>query len=94
MATLSSAVSVGHQEELLEDEADPARPNAGQRRVGSPSTTRPATRTLPAVGRSSVPAMASSVDLPDPDGPTTAVNSPVPTVRVTDLSAATGGDAR
>ena len=36
--------------------------------------------------------MASMVDLPDPDGPTIAVNSPVRIVAVTDLSAATGGD--
>ena len=36
--------------------------------------------------------MASIVDLPDPDGPTIAVNSPVPIATVTDLSAATGGD--
>ena len=32
------------------------------------------------------------VDLPDPDGPTMAANSPVLIVTVTDRSAATGGD--
>ncbi len=82
----------GHQEELLEHEPDPGGPTPDRALSGSPSTTSPATRTLPAVGRSRVPAMASMVDLPDPDGPTIAVNSPVPIVTVTDLSAATGGE--
>ena len=47
---------------------------------------------VPQVGRSSVPAIASRVDLPDPDGPTTAANSPSPIVSVTERSAVTGGD--
>ena len=33
-------------------------------------------RTTPPVGRSSVPMMCSSVDLPDPEGPTIATSSP------------------
>ena len=57
----------------------------------SPATDWPAIRTVPLVGRSSVPASASSVDLPEPDGPTTAVSSPAATARLTDRSAATGG---
>ena len=57
----------------------------------SPSTDVPATRTVPAVGRSSVPATASRVDFPDPDGPVTATNSPGSTVSDTSRSATTGG---
>ena len=52
----------------------------GQLAVGKILDRRPATRTVPMVGRSSVPAMASSVDFPDPDGPTTATSSPAPIV--------------
>src|SRR6266702_3969510 len=55
-------------------------------------TAWPATRTVPDVGRSSVPAMASSVDLPDPDGPVIATNSPAPMLTVTERSATTGGE--
>ena len=49
-------------------------------------------RTLPEVGCSKVPAMASRVDFPDPDGPTTATNSPSSTAIDTERSATTGGD--
>ena len=83
----------GNQEELLEHEADPARPDPGQGVLGQAVRRRARPRgTLPVVGRSRVPAIASMVDLPDPDGPTMAVNSPVLIVTVTDRSAATGGD--
>ena len=40
-------------------------------------------RTDPLVGVSSVPIRCNSVDLPDPDGPTTAASSPAVTARVT-----------
>ena len=72
------------QEELLEDEPDrraPAAPPARARRA--PRCPRPATCTEPADGRSSVPITCSSVDLPEPDGPTTATASPVAHRRAT-----------
>ena len=50
--------------------AAPAAPTAGGR-TASPRRRRPAGR-VPAVGRSSVPISCSSVDLPEPDGPTIA----------------------
>src|SRR5450631_1608008 len=40
-------------------------------------TTRPPISTIPALGRSSPATMLSSVDLPQPDGPTSTVNSPL-----------------
>lgn len=53
-------------------------------RTGSPSTS-----TSPPDGRS-IPAMsASSVDFPQPDGPTMLTNSPSATPKVTSRSAAT-----
>ena len=55
------------------------------------ATSRPVTRTVPAVGLSRVPIRCSSVDLPDPDGPT-ATSSPAATARLTRSSARTGGD--
>ena len=45
-------------------------------------------RTTPLVGRSSVPMMCSSVDLPDPEGPTIATSSPRCTEKDTPRSAA------
>ena len=55
------------------------------RRSTSSGRRRPA-RTPPVVGRSSAPMMLSRVDLPDPDGPTTARYSPSSTVRSTSCS--------
>ena len=43
------------------------------------ATSFPAIVTVPEVGRSSVPTMLSMVDLPEPEGPTTATNSPAVT---------------
>ena len=59
----------------------PAAPPAPGRRIRA--TSRPVTRTVPAVGLSRVPIRCSSVDLPDPDGPTTATSSPAATARLT-----------
>ena len=73
VATLSSAVI-----DVLEVERPGRRSRSGGRaapraRGPRPSpTSRPATRTSPLVGRSSVPRIVSIVVLPDPDGPTTA----------------------
>ena len=57
-------------------------------------TSCPSTSMLPDVGRSSVPITLSSVDLPEPDGPTTATSSPSATCSDTPASACTGGDPR
>ncbi len=53
------------------------------------ASSRPATRTLPAVGVSSPASRCISVDLPEPDGPMTAVNCPVGTSSDTPRSACT-----
>src|SRR5260221_193923 len=44
---------------------------------GTLLTTRPPISTIPALGRSSPATMLSSVDLPQPEGPTSTVNSPL-----------------
>ena len=51
----------------------------------------PATRTTPAVGRSSVPITCNRVLLPDPEGPTMATSSPGSIRRLTPARATTGG---
>src|SRR6516225_4707636 len=50
----------------------------------------PPSRTVPDVGRSSVPRMLRSVLLPLPDGPTIATDSPDQIARLTPRSACTG----
>ena len=52
-----------------------------------PVSGAPKTRTLPVLGASRPAATLSSVLLPQPVGPTTARNSPAPTVSVTSLTA-------
>ena len=71
-ATLSSALMPVEQEELLEHEADLARPQRRQRagRATAPMSL-PAMRTVARRRPLQRPIMFSSVDLPDPDGPTT-----------------------
>jgi hypothetical protein len=59
------------------------------RRSLSPVSSVPPTRTEPDVGRSSPAAHCSSVDLPEPDGPMTAVNVPGPKPSETPSSAVT-----
>ena len=49
----------------------------------------PSTVTAPPVGRSSPPSMCSKVDLPEPEVPTIATNSPSSTARSTPSSAFT-----
>ena len=48
--------------------------------------------TVPEVGRSSPAARCSSVDLPEPDGPTMAASSPGMTRSVTPRTDSTGGE--
>ena len=82
------------QVKLLEDESEGRRTDTGELVVGHPLDVHvPSTRTLPSVGRSRVPATASSVDLPEPEGPVTATNSPAATESVTSRRAKTGGVA-
>src|SRR6266508_3630502 len=53
--------------------------------------SRPPTRILPAVGSSSLRSRRISVDLPEPDAPTTKTNSPFSITKETSLSASTSG---
>ena len=55
-----------------------------------PGRLVPPMTTLPDVGRSMPVIMFISVDLPDPERPTTAMNSPRSTWRLTDLRARNG----
>ena len=65
------------QVEELEDEADLVAAHARQVVVGeAPPATRPSMRTAPEVGRSRPPIRLSSVDFPEPDGPTMETISP------------------
>src|SRR5690349_17373094 len=48
-----------------------------------PSSTAPSTRALPSSGRSKPAMMFMSVDLPHPEGPTMATNSPSATEKLT-----------
>ena len=52
-------------------------------------TSRASSKYSPEVGRSRQPRMCISVDLPEPDGPVTARNSPCPTSSDTPRSART-----
>src|SRR6185312_9778292 len=58
-----------------------------------PASGSPRTRTVPDEGRSSPAAMLSSVDLPQPVGPTTETNSPSPIASVTSRTAVYGAAA-
>ena len=67
-------------------------PTCRARNLASPlslrlSIRRPATVTVPAVGRSSPAMRLSSVDFPLPDGPMTAATSPAATSRLRSASA-------
>ena len=81
------------QEELLEYEPDPGRPQRRQLPVGHPGHVqagdahRPAGRLVQGAHQ-----VQQRADLPDPDGPTMAVSSPAVTARLTPASARTGGD--
>ena len=51
----------------------------------------PVMLTVPVVGRSRVPIRCSSVDFPEPDGPTMQTNSPSFTAKLTPSNAVSGG---
>ena len=80
------------EEELLEDEADPRRAHRRELAVAQLGDVEAGDRArVPSVGRSSVPIRCSSVDFPEPDGPTIATSSPAATLKLTPCSATTGG---
>jgi hypothetical protein len=79
------------QVELLEDEADPGRPDRGQSGVGQRRYVLPADPDLAAVPPFQGPATCSRVLLPDPDGPMTATRSAGWTSSAIPVSAVTGG---
>ncbi|MDH6546885.1 hypothetical protein M2162_000982 [Streptomyces sp. SAI-041] len=70
---------------------NPTRPRRNLVSSASPPpvSSVPSTRTIPLSGRSRPAAHCSSVDLPDPDGPITAVKVPRPRLRVTPSRAVT-----
>ena len=64
------------EEELLEHEADPVARTTDSCAVVEAGDVQARDPHRPELGRSSVPITCSSVDLPDPDGPTIATSSP------------------
>ena len=61
--------------------------NAMPTMLSGPATSRPLTMTAPALAGHRPVTTFIKVDLPHPDGPTTATNSPVSTASVVPLSA-------
>ena len=85
----------GEQVEVLEHEADrpPAQPGPLSWRDIPPTATPPTSDLAAASASSRLPAMVSSVLLPEPLGPMTATSSPAATVRSTSRSACTSAGA-
>ena len=77
------------QVEVLEDEADRGLAEPGEGGLDAWVMSCPAIRTRPCAGRSRPPARCNSVDLPEPDGPITAVHDPLGNVTCTSSSATT-----
>ena len=76
-ATFCAAVSAREQVEGLKDEADPLAPQPRQRTLAQAAELDVAeVHAPPSVGRSSPAADCSRVDLPEPEGPITAVKVP------------------
>ena len=75
--------------ERLEDEPRPVAPQPRGLVVGQLAEILAFERDLPDVGRSRPPRTWSSVDLPEPDGPISATNSPASTDSETPRSAST-----
>ena len=65
--------------------------SAARSRSLSVAMSSPVTRTVPVLGRSSVPIRCNKVDLPEPEGPTMATSSPSLTEKLTPANAVTGG---
>ena len=79
------------QEELLEHEPDPGRPQRGQLPVAHGGHVEAGDADVARLGRSRLPMRCSRVVLPDPDGPTMATTRPRSTVKLTPRRAVTGG---
>ncbi len=78
---------VVEQVEELEDDADVAGAEPGERALAERVDPLPATLTMPVVGLSRPAIRLSSVDFPLPEGPMMAATSPSATVMVTSASA-------
>jgi hypothetical protein len=85
----SSAVRTGSRLNDWKTKPTFSRRSAVSRRSSSDSSVTPSSATEPDVGRSSPASTCISVDLPDPDGPITAVNRPAGKPTVTPSSART-----
>ena len=89
VATLSRRCRARQQVVGLEDEADALAAQRGQTVIVEAATSVPARWYVPEDGRSRQPMTCMSVDLPEPDGPTMATNSPSRTWMSTPASACT-----
>ena len=87
--TFSSAVSVGSRLNDWKTKPMCLRRSFVSRRSAIAEISSPPTRTAPDVGRSRPASRCISVDLPEPDGPMTAVNWPAGTSSETPRSAST-----
>ncbi len=76
-----------HQIVVLKDEADLSSAEDGQFLILEGEDFLASTSTLPPVGRSSPPSICSRVDLPEPEVPTMATNSPFSTEKLMPSSA-------
>jgi hypothetical protein len=90
-ATLSRALTPGERKNCWNTKPMRWARSADSCRSVSVPTSSPATRTVPASERSSVPRMLSMVVLPEPDGPTMPTSSPRSMSRSTARRARTGG---
>jgi hypothetical protein len=88
-SAFSYAVSTGTRLYAWKMKPTVSRRNSAAPPFDSPEMSRPAISTVPLVGASSAPMMFSSVVLPEPDGPASAVNSPSPMSRSVPRSACT-----
>ncbi len=77
------------EERFLEDRLELGR-SSFRRRRDAPSSRSPMNRTSPLLGESRPRARLATVDLPDPDSPTSPTTSPAPTSKVTSAQATTG----
>jgi hypothetical protein len=83
----SATLSSGSRFSSWKTKPTRCRRSTACRRAESRDSSFPHSRTVPDVGRSSPAAHCSSVDLPDPETPSTAVNEPAAKDRDTPCSA-------
>ena len=87
--TFSRQGEIGDKVEILENEADRLPPEIGSLIVVHGIDVDIIDESLPAVGVLRAPSMERSVDLPEPDWPMTAMNSPVSMVKLISSTAVT-----